>query len=307
MRVYEGRCPRCVGFTLIELLVVVFVIAILAALLLPAVQAAREASRRLTCAGNLKQIGIGVANYESTYDRLPASWGYSTFARILPYLEHSTIANSINFSVDTSSKQNTTSNLSRVNTFLCPSDYQNGPVSNYASNVGGRFMPGKGVFGEHPDPWISMAHVKDGASQTVGISEWVVNVSHFPTIGTIDPIADMFRTSEYYPDPGQSLSFLHDCLNLAVPAEGVGKGREWASSPETKYNHVLTPNKRSCLNRNVSFGLAGANTCGSRHGSGAHALFLDGHVRFVTESIDPAAWMGLGTISGGEPIGNKLQ
>src|SRR6478609_9253350 len=89
---------RSRGFTLIELLVVIAIIAVLIALLLPAVQQAREAARRTQCKNNLKQMGLAVANYESTYTLFPsagkgvnfstinlAAFPTSTFTQILPY------------------------------------------------------------------------------------------------------------------------------------------------------------------------------------------------------------------------------
>src|SRR6266571_149648 len=104
------------GFTLIELLVVIAIIAVLIALLLPAVQAAREAARRAQCVNNLKQIGLAVANYlSSNGDTMPPSTvdpaqnvalsamagaNHSAQARLLPYLEQTTIYNTINFMVD---------------------------------------------------------------------------------------------------------------------------------------------------------------------------------------------------------------
>src|SRR5438874_2604825 len=108
------------GFTLIELLVVIAIIAVLIALLLPAVQAAREAARRTQCVNNLKQIGLGTLNFESTYGNLPGdvlrldqadpnadaqaavpTAGGSFLSQILPYLEQNNVYNLINFSQST--------------------------------------------------------------------------------------------------------------------------------------------------------------------------------------------------------------
>src|SRR6476620_10934355 len=108
------------GFTLIELLVVIAIISVLIALLLPAVQAAREAARRISCVNNLKQIGLALANYESSQGVLPPSvvvarngtafWsnGWSAQARILPHLEQGSAYNSINFTLSYSAPDNTT-------------------------------------------------------------------------------------------------------------------------------------------------------------------------------------------------------
>ena len=88
------------GFTLIEVLVVIFVISLLAALLVPAVQYAREASRRLSCANNLKQLGLALSSYEAAYHVYPqgANGGaYSADIMILPFLEQAVLYHSINF------------------------------------------------------------------------------------------------------------------------------------------------------------------------------------------------------------------
>lgn len=88
------RLARTRGFTLVELLVVIAIIGILVALLLPAIQAAREAARRTQCSNNLKQIGVGLQNYHDTYKKFPTSiappdwtWGLSWIPRIMPYVE----------------------------------------------------------------------------------------------------------------------------------------------------------------------------------------------------------------------------
>src|SRR5579871_2341021 len=93
------------GFTLIELLVVIAIIAVLIGLLLPAVQAAREAARRIQCVNNLKQIGLANANYESTFGSYP--WGqgptldnyWGAIPLMIPYMEQGPVFNSINFAL----------------------------------------------------------------------------------------------------------------------------------------------------------------------------------------------------------------
>ncbi len=206
---------RRTGFTLIELLVVIAIIAILIALLLPAVQSAREAARRLQCTNHLKQIGLALHNYNSVNNVFPPGrintyvaggghcWG--AYSQMLPYLELQTLFNTMNFSTNpdpdytsTSAVVNMTAAVTVVNALMCPSD--GGPslvqvgggryaVHNYLLNVGsgcsvvqnppaGATFP-NGILYENSA--VSFAMILDGTSQTVSMSETIRSTDGAPT------------------------------------------------------------------------------------------------------------------------------
>src|SRR5262245_39326625 len=158
---------RLRGFTLIELLVVIAIIAILIALLLPAVQSAREAARRIQCVNNLKQVGVALHNYHDALGAFPMGYaarsvyrngatdtapGWAWAAMILPQLEQAPLFDAINFRLAVERADNATAVRSMLTTYLCPSDPTSGPFpvadaagnelammapSSYAACVGG--------------------------------------------------------------------------------------------------------------------------------------------------------------------------
>lgn len=153
------KMMKRLGFTLIELLVVIAIIGVLVALLLPAIQQAREAARRTQCLNNLKQLGLAIQNYADANGGLPPSIaigltatgtadfdGWSAHARVLPFAEADPLYESLNYAVSYDRPENTTISVQRVSLFLCPSDPKSSqgqshtfsgiPVLAFGSNYG---------------------------------------------------------------------------------------------------------------------------------------------------------------------------
>lgn len=193
------------AFTLVELLVVIAIIGILVGLLLPAVQAAREAARRMQCSNNLKQIGLGMLNYESAYKRFPpgsiGSNFISGFAGILPHLEQGNIYDRYNFSLYYTAPEAADVSALTVPTYLCPSTViprqvpspalsasgakaEVGGPTTYLLNEGtssyqtasqndGMFPCIWGTMGTtvYPSSFLAMRDVIDGTSNTIAVGE----------------------------------------------------------------------------------------------------------------------------------------
>jgi prepilin-type N-terminal cleavage/methylation domain-containing protein/prepilin-type processing-associated H-X9-DG protein len=199
------RKPQRAGFTLIELLVVIAIIGVLIALLLPAVQSAREAARWAQYTNNLKQIGLAMHNYESTNGTFPpgrintyvAGNGHcwSAYSQMLPFVEQQAVFHAMNFSMNpdpdytnSSAVVNRTAAVLIVDIFLCPSDggppmaqVGGGPYSghNYLLSVGSGYSvvqnppapmtPPDGILFENSR--VRFADIRDGTSQTIAVSE----------------------------------------------------------------------------------------------------------------------------------------
>lgn len=200
-----NKMANRIGFTLVELLVVIAIIGVMVGLLLPAVQAAREAARRMSCSNNLKQIGLATHNYEASYRVLPALMGsssYSPQARVLPYIEQAGLSELIDFKEPLltgpawMARFNPKLRMATetvVPTFLCPSEVGDTRFpTTYADNTTGftaglsyMFSCGSGTGTNYDDryktngmvwenSWAGFDACVDGTSQTVLLAETIL-------------------------------------------------------------------------------------------------------------------------------------
>lgn len=307
----EVRNRRRAGFALIEVLVVLAVIGILVAILIPAVMAAREAARRAVCANNLKQIGLALNDYEAAWGSYPGAsnrGGFSPHALLLPYLDLGPLYSSCNFSaraIERPGSANLTVSEVQPEVFLCPSDVL--PPARTWTNYAGSTGYGYQVFGDENGLFVTpgavrASAIRDGLSTTSAFSEWLTGFN-LPRAQTADLRRLVLRT-RMLAAPDQFEAFAAGCRGLTsatVPESGTStKGDYWIGSGlgRTAFNHVLPPNRNTCLNENLV--MEGAWTAGSNHAGRTHLLFVDGHVASVGDSIDLAVWRALGTRAMGE-------
>ncbi|HZW34478.1 MAG TPA: DUF1559 domain-containing protein [Isosphaeraceae bacterium] len=305
------------GFTLIELLVVISIIAVLIALLLPAVQSAREAGRRIQCVNNLKQIGLAAHNYFESRNALPgADMVYnvtelSALSQLLPYLEQSTVFNTINCDFSYMDPTNNTAMMTIINGFICPSALPDpapsfGAQTNYMANMGSGIvwqaavginagMPQpNGVF--YDDSATTFAAITDGLSNTTFFSERVLADWNN---GIISPVADVFFSPAAPTTPDQALQ-LCQAVNIYDPSSQfpLFMGAPWLCGQHI-FLHVTPPNTRSC---GFFLALRAVMPPSSYHPGGVNVLFGDGSVKFVKDSVNLATWRALGTRAGGEIV-----
>ncbi|MBX6312236.1 MAG: DUF1559 domain-containing protein [Isosphaeraceae bacterium] len=305
------------GFTLIELLVVIAIIGVLIALLLPAVQAAREAARRAQCINNLKQIGIGLHNYHDVRGSLPGAYlvypttEFSALSMILPHLEQAPVYNSINFSLPYGDPTNSTALMTNLSGFLCPSDFRNpmparGAATNYMADMGSWIVwqaatgPNAGLPGPNGtffgNSATRFADITDGLSNTGVFSERVLADG---SNAIVSPIADVFFSPAAPTTLDDAIRQCQavDITNLSNQFP-LFMGAPWINGQHI-FLHVTPPNTRSC---GFFVYLRAVMPPSSRHPGGVNLLLGDGSVRFIKDSINLATWRALGTIQGGEVI-----
>ncbi|UUO08661.1 DUF1559 domain-containing protein [Blastopirellula sp. J2-11] len=310
------------AFTLVELLVVIAIIGVLIALLLPAVQQAREAARRMQCTNNLKQAGLALHNYHDTFGKLPAMCGgtgngpihndnrLGGWVALLPFVEQGSLYNQITSSLTIDSttyppygdnpwNSSYTPWLTKLSFLRCPSDpatpaESDFGFSNYAFSMGdrpawaGSTNPTSGMFGFHS--WKNFASVTDGLSNTLALGERAVGeVSTMKIRGGVAIASDVWNSgSEYDVTPASCAAKRGQSGNyLSSVTVKEYPGRRWADGAPL-YSGVLAilpPNSPSCLLDDWD-GRQAIISATSYHPGGVNGAMGDGSVRFFTDTID---------------------
>lgn len=334
----QRRCAR--GFTLIELLVVIAIIGVLIALLLPAVQAAREAARRVQCTNNLKQLGLALHNYENSVGALPMAGtaravsggglffgGWSIHGRVLPYLEQAAMYGALNFDLSYSEPPNHTIARMIVGAFVCPSEPKQELVrhgfglaapTNYGWNMGDWYVWG-GLVGQDNRGAFQfnrsrrLAAFLDGLSQTMIAAEVKAQQRY---LRDFSGGLALIQSPGTVPGPTADPHVVAPEYNAGGSLQATGH-TEWVDGHvhQSGMTTAWPPNKRITRTTDPSLDLDitgireqnggptyAAITARSYHPGGVNVLMGDGSVRFVKDTVHGPTWRALGTVAGGEAI-----
>jgi prepilin-type N-terminal cleavage/methylation domain-containing protein/prepilin-type processing-associated H-X9-DG protein len=306
------------GFTLVELLVVIAIIGVLVALLLPAVQSAREASRRMQCINHIRQWSLALHNYHDVERVLPSAtknnprsvWVYVLW----PYVEQRALADTYDYSTHFFLPPNTigggnpnTANLNgptgrTLKIYYCPSDRFNAVLispldpyfrarGNYHVNFGPVQAPhpntnpiGWGPFGfldfqsRNRPRYTRLAEISDGTSNTLMVSEQLT-----PLDADRDHRGDMLNDD-------WMCTYFSTLLTPNTTAPDVMANPFCTSRPERKMPCTTGANRQKAVR--------------SFHPSGVNASMCDGSVRFISNNVSLATWQALGSMNGGDQIGD---
>jgi prepilin-type N-terminal cleavage/methylation domain-containing protein/prepilin-type processing-associated H-X9-DG protein len=284
------------GFTLIELLVVIAIIAILIGLLLPAVQKVREAAARMKCSNNMKQIGLALMNYESTYQTFPMGQGPGVNVpgwriNLLPYLEQDNVYKQVNQAdvFGSAVLQNLV-----LPGWVCPSSNlmaNPAPVPSWYSGSVVHQVPAYiGIMGAYPDPagrstgtiyasnyggwWSNTGMLR--ANEKVRIAECIDGTSNTFIVGEQSASVGTSDLRSRYYSPWGSFTQSSPVGNLSPGADCWGMGLTCVA---------YAPNSQTAgAGANIPYG--GNTILNSKHTGGLNMLAADGSVRFVTDGMD---------------------
>ncbi|ASV74065.1 hypothetical protein THTE_1463 [Thermogutta terrifontis] len=292
------------AFTLVELLVVIAIIGILIALLLPAVQAAREAARRSQCTNNLKQIALGLLNYHQTHNRFPppgfssnqASW----LVVLLPFIEQKPLFDQFNF------KQGNYLDADKIRVaataipiYFCPSSTEETDRrSGYASEV---YPPGSSTR-------VYTAHYF-GVLGPNGTNNYLNPPAAYKCNGLTETFGGYCSQGAFFYPSGVDIASVRDGSSNTLFVGEIA----WPDMPYYRaYTRgYFTDNRGTLLlfTKNVQYPINSRNTTtwnntsfGSLHPGGVHFALVDGSVRFVTQYIEQNVYMALASRNGDEAV-----
>ncbi len=285
------------GFTLIELLVVIAIIGILVALLLPAVQQAREAARRVQCRNNLKQMGIALHNYHDTHQTFPFGYlkkpdgvqgnaaGFGWLAMLLPQLEQNNIYQQFDWNRPLFDPVNEKPRLLQPRLFLCPSDSFS--MNNAVEMDTDRFAMGCYVASFGPGDMDTDADDRRGMFS---------RNSRITTGDVTDGLSNTLAVGERTNGPFR-----------VVGAHGVHTVYEttWSGAVR-QFDDIADEHPHMVLFQTghvVNDPYSDDRDISASHVGGAFFLLGDGAVRFLSDSINYGIYQSLGTRAGGEPVG----
>ncbi len=327
--VYPTHESTQAGFTIVELLAAIAIIGLLIALILPAVQGARETARRMACQNSLHQLGLALHNFEERAREFPtenyfapdprSDMRHSVLRQLLADLDQSVLANEMNSPMHVPDDDDPLIGL-----FLCPSDPASSRGTNYRACIGDQSLnydsKHRGLFAFEPR---KAGEITDGLSQTVVMSE---RIRSDESLVPFQRPADCAGSGLWSLLPAfytvTADEMLATCRALTGSGTGYSGKMGWywskAQDLQTQYNHVAPPNSKvadcgiadygsylpgELRAKSASDDESGQISARSYHPGGVNCLLGDGSVRFVSDSIDLGLWRALATIAGSEVIG----